>query len=129
MQEAGGMKVLSRPLMSPSLSGFRAGLEVMRVRIRGALGDIDPLNKVPLIRVKKGPLPGVSLILPRLVSCAGTRRFWMFRIWDTPKLIKTLGGRGEGGTLGVEDYTSLNRPYKVLIMCMRAPYPPVCLPP
>ena len=41
--------------MSPSLSGFRAGLEVMRVRIRGALGDIDPLNKVPLIRVKKGP--------------------------------------------------------------------------
>ena len=36
-------------------------------KVRGNLGDIDPLNKVPLKRaisgVKKGPLYGVSLIL------------------------------------------------------------------
>ena len=42
----------------------------MGVRIRGTLGDIDPLNKVPFkrakSRVKKGPLLGVSLILPRI---------------------------------------------------------------
>ena len=41
----------------------------MGVRIRGTPGDIDPLNKVPFkratIRVHKGPLQGVSLILPR----------------------------------------------------------------
>ena len=39
------------------------------IRIRGILGDINPLGKVPLIlarsRVKKVPLYGVSLILPR----------------------------------------------------------------
>ena len=39
-------------------------------RIRGILGDIDPLNEVPFKRagtgVKKGPLAGVSLILPRI---------------------------------------------------------------
>ena len=41
----------------------------MGLRIRGALGDKDPLNKVPLkrarSRVQKGPLLGVSLVLPR----------------------------------------------------------------
>ena len=40
------------------------------VRIRGTLGDIDPLNKVPFkrarSRVQKGPLQGVSLMLPRI---------------------------------------------------------------
>ena len=41
----------------------------LRARIRGTLGDTDPLNKVPVkratSRVKKGPLQGVSLILLR----------------------------------------------------------------
>ena len=36
----------------------------------GAFGDINPLNKVPFqkanSRIKKGPLQGVSLILPRI---------------------------------------------------------------
>ena len=56
--------------------GLRAAMDLPRipktcigVRIRGALGDIDPLNQVPfktaISRVKKGPLLGVSLILPR----------------------------------------------------------------
>ena len=39
------------------------------LRIRGTLGDIDPLNKAPFKRarrrVQKGPLQGVSLVLPR----------------------------------------------------------------
>ena len=43
----------------------------MGARIRGNFGDIDPLKKVPVkrakSRVKKGPLLGVSLILPRNV--------------------------------------------------------------
>ena len=38
-------------------------------RIKGTLGDRDPLNKVPfkraISRVQKGPSKGVSLILPR----------------------------------------------------------------
>ena len=38
-------------------------------RIRGTLGDIDPLNTAPFKRaiskVKKGPFQGVSLMLPR----------------------------------------------------------------
>ena len=38
-------------------------------------------------------------------------------------IIGTLSGvGGEGG--GVGDYTSLNKPYEVLIMCIKAPYPP-----
>ena len=40
--------------------------------MRGTLGDIDPLNKVPfqraISRVKKDPLQGVSLILPRTIN-------------------------------------------------------------
>ena len=53
--------------------GFHArlrfmGVRIRGVRIRGPLGDIDPLNKVPFkratSRVQKGPLLGVSLILP-----------------------------------------------------------------
>ena len=40
------------------------------VRIRGTLGDIDPLNEVHFkratSRVQKGPLSRVSLILPRM---------------------------------------------------------------
>ena len=53
------------------LCGFgRAGAAwVIGVRIRGTFGDIDPLNTVPFkratSRVQKGPLSGVSLILPR----------------------------------------------------------------
>ena len=47
----------------------------MGVRIRGTLGDIDPLNKVPFkratTRVQKGPLSRVSLILPRNKTCQG----------------------------------------------------------
>ena len=42
------------------------------VRIRGTLGDIDPLNEVPFkgatTRTKKGPLKGVSLVLPRILN-------------------------------------------------------------
>ena len=42
------------------------------VRLRGTLGDIDPLNKVPfkraISRVNRGPLFAVSLILPRRTS-------------------------------------------------------------
>ena len=46
----------------PGLCG--AGLKMMGVRIRGTLGDIDPLNKVPFkrarSRVQKGyPLRGL----------------------------------------------------------------------
>ena len=41
----------------------------MGVRIRGTLGDVDPLNKVPFKRttssIQKGPRYGGSLILPR----------------------------------------------------------------
>ena len=44
----------------------------MGVRIRGTLGDIDRLNKVPFkratSRVQKGHLQGVSLILPRKIG-------------------------------------------------------------
>ena len=36
--------------------------------------------------------------------------------------------RGVGGR-GVGDYTSLNRPYEVLIMGIKAPYPPSPYPP
>ena len=43
---------------------------ILGVGIRGSLGDINPLNKLPFqkanSRVKKGPLQGVSLILPRI---------------------------------------------------------------
>ena len=35
------------------------------VGIKGTLGDIDPLNKVPLKRSRSRVLYGVSLILPR----------------------------------------------------------------
>ena len=45
---------------------------------------------------------------------------------DNQKLIGTL--RGVGGR-GVGDYTSLNRPYWVLIMGIKAPYPPSPYPP
>ena len=42
----------------------------MGVRIRGTLGDVDPLNRVHFkratSRVQKGPLYGVSQILPRI---------------------------------------------------------------
>ena len=48
----------------------------MGVRIRGTLGDIDPLNKVPFTRapsrVQKGPLQGVSLILPSIFGPYGS---------------------------------------------------------
>ena len=41
-------------------------------RIRGTLGDIDPLNKVPVEesqkRVQKGSLLRVPLLLPRSIS-------------------------------------------------------------
>ena len=41
-------------------------------------------------------------------------------------VIGTLrGGRGRG----VGDYTSLNKPYHVLIISAKAPYPPTPLPP
>ena len=44
-------------------------VHLVGVGIRGTLGDIDPLNKVLFrrarSRVKKGPVSGVSLILPR----------------------------------------------------------------
>ena len=47
-----------KALKDESLEPFRVGK--MGVRIRGTLGDIDPLNKVPLKRarsgVQKGPL-------------------------------------------------------------------------
>ena len=47
---------------------------MLGARIRETLGDIDPLNKVPFKRatrrVQKGPLQGVSLILPR--NCGPT---------------------------------------------------------
>ena len=43
---------------------------ILGFRIRGTLGDIDPLNKVPFkrakSRVQKGPFSGVSLRLPRI---------------------------------------------------------------
>ena len=43
---------------------------VLGVRMRGTLGDIDPLNKVlfkrSISRVKKGAFGVVSLILPRM---------------------------------------------------------------
>ena len=47
--------------MKVQVSRFTAvGFRVVRVRNRGTLGDIDPLNKVPCkrarSRVKKGPL-------------------------------------------------------------------------
>ena len=48
------------------------------VRIRGTLGDIDLLNTVPFkratSRVQKGPLQGVSLILPRIRPCTSFER-------------------------------------------------------
>ena len=41
------------------------------VRMRGTLGDIDPLNKLPFKRARsgaqKGPLEGVSLLLPLIL--------------------------------------------------------------
>ena len=44
-------------------------ITLLGVGIRGTLGDIDPLNKVPFQRAtsrgRKGPLQRVSLILPR----------------------------------------------------------------
>ena len=43
---------------------------LLEVRIRGTLGDIDPLSTVPFkratSRVKKDSLKGVSLKLPRI---------------------------------------------------------------
>ena len=48
----------------------------MGVRIRGTLEDTDPLHKVPfkraISRVKKGPLYGVSRILPRSIRVSIT---------------------------------------------------------
>ena len=44
-------------------------MPALGARITRTLGDIDPLNKVPFkratSRVQKGPLSGVSLVLPR----------------------------------------------------------------
>ena len=70
------------------LSALGGAQGLVGVRIRGTLGDIDPLNKVPfkraISRAKKGPLQAVSPILPRTWSCgplgwslntAGIRKF------------------------------------------------------
>ena len=55
------------------------GFRLLGVRIRGTLEDIEPLNKVPFQRaisiVKKGPLSGLSLILPRKKPVAKGRGF------------------------------------------------------
>ena len=52
------------------------------VRIRETLGDIDPLTKVPFkrakSRVKKGLVPGVSLILPRIPWRGSSEKFRVF---------------------------------------------------
>ena len=52
----------------------------MGVRIRGAFGDMDPLNKVPFKRsrsgLRRGPLSGVSLIV-HLTIVQGSSRWRM----------------------------------------------------
>ena len=52
------------------MEGFRGLRVIVGDRIWGTLGDIDPLNKVPLEesqkRVKKGSLLRVPLLLPRI---------------------------------------------------------------
>ena len=52
---------------------------VIGFRISGTLGDIDPLNKVPLkraiSRVKKGLLEGVYLMLPRMSARQRPKEF------------------------------------------------------
>ena len=54
------------------LSSVSVLMPSSRVRIRGTFGDIDPLNKVPFKRARsrvwKGPLEGVSVILPRIFA-------------------------------------------------------------
>ena len=59
----------------------------LRVRIRGTLGDIDPLNKRARNRVKKDPLKEVSLMLPRKTETAlfGGRGGWELEARKTLK--------------------------------------------
>ena len=48
----------------------------MGVRVRGTLGDVDPLSKVPFKRARsRVPFKGVSLILPRTPSVYQTLCF------------------------------------------------------
>ena len=49
----------------PKLHDFMLAKTDIGVRIRGTLGEKDPLKNKAISRVRMGPLPGVSLVLPR----------------------------------------------------------------
>ena len=63
------MDVKPSGALAPRILQDMSGTATVGVRIRGTLGDIDRLNKVPCkrarSRVKKGPLYGVSLTLKK----------------------------------------------------------------